>query len=286
MIYSVVSALLYVVNNFFWKHNLNLQINEFSLIANRAIYTVGISVFLNFVINTGISELTLKDHLYACFASIFGSIGLIFMVRGLRQSPLNQLGIYNLLGALISLLIVKFFISNYDAISYLLIVLTFSGYLLFIHPIKRDTFFRLNFNFLMMVFFFTVSTFIHWFNLNNIHPFYVCLNQEVIVLVTSVFWIKLFNKTKKNSIKSTGYQINLALSALIILAALCFGYFGLQKVDPLMVNLIYLTIGPITFLVGISFLKEAYQYQKIIGILIITVCIITLYFIENGIQNK
>jgi drug/metabolite transporter (DMT)-like permease len=73
---------------------------------------------------------------------------------------------------------------------------------------------------------------------------------------------------------------------LIILGALCFGYFGLQRVDPLMVNLIYLTIGPITFLIGITVLREAYQYQKIIGILIITVSMIKLYFIESGIQNK
>lgn len=256
------------------------------MIANRAIYTVVISVFLNFLINTGISELTLKDHLYVCFASVFGAIGLIFLVRGLRQNQLNQLGIYNLLGALISLLIVKVYISNYDAVSFLLIVFTFSGYIIFIYPIKWDTFFRLNSNFLIMVFFFTASTFIHWFNLHTIHPFYVCLNQEVIVLVTSVIWIKFFNKTQKISIKSTRYQINIALSALIILGALCFGYFGLQRVDPLMVNLIYLTIGPITFLIGITVLREAYQYQKIIGILIITVSMIKLYFIESGIQNK
>jgi drug/metabolite transporter (DMT)-like permease len=105
-------------------------------------------------------------------------------------------------------------------------------------------------------------------------------------LVTSVIWIKFFNKTQKISIKSTRYQINIALSALIILGALCFGYFGLQRVDPLMVNLIYLTIGPITFLIGITVLREAYQYQKIIGILIITVSMIKLYFIESGIQNK
>lgn len=281
MIYLVLSALLYVINNFYWKHNLNLQINEFTLIFNRAIYTVLISLILNIVIPTGIFELTLINHLSVCIASFLGALGLIFMVRGLKLNQLNQLGIYNLFGALISLLIVEFYITSYHILAYPLIFLTLYGYVLCIYPIRGHTFSKLNLNFLGMVICFTASSFIHWMNLKNIHPIYVCLNQEVIVLTSSLVWIKLFNKSPKIIVKSIFHQIHIILSAFIILGALCIGYFALQKVDPFMVNLVYLTIGPITFLIGIIVFRESIKFRKVIGILAMTMGISILYMIQN-----
>jgi len=258
-----------VFNNFLWKKLLCFNKNENTIIANRSFYTFLILCILTLCYNDQI-PLGVLSHIQVSVASLMGGLGLIFMIRGLSKTDLQYYSIYNLLGTFLTFFLTWLLndvITFWLLLSFVVIVF---GYILFIWPMNRKIFLELNANFLWMILFFTLSTFLHWYNVKSISPIYVAFNQEFFVLLMSLTGIFVFQKKK---LKVQGLflreQLTIVLAACVITGALLTGYFALKDLPVLTNNLVTLIISPLTFLVGVLFLKEKFDYQKFFALMII-----------------
>lgn len=96
MHYLLLSALLYALNNFYWKTNLN-KLGAISIIWSRAIFTFLYSIVGLFLADVSIEDITdaytNDGHLYLLAASA-GILGLVSMVKGLKGSTLGQLSLF------------------------------------------------------------------------------------------------------------------------------------------------------------------------------------------------
>ena len=98
MIWLLLSALFYAVNNLLWKFFVDNE-QPLQLITRRAVFTTLIALAALVLSGVKLVTITSNPHIYIVLAgSVLGATGLIFMVSFLKQGSLGLLGYYSLLG--------------------------------------------------------------------------------------------------------------------------------------------------------------------------------------------
>ena len=271
MIYIFLSILLFALNNVMWKKNLQNCSVPF-LVGYRALFTsIGSTVVLLYLYgftvyqNQPLGRITL--------GSLFGVLGLFLMLTVIKKAPLQWLGIYNLLGIVITAFYLFYFENTplFDSLLGLSIIVT--GFILYLfHNKEKETkISRIqHVSLLGMTLSFGISSLIHWKNLDtNVPALLIISNQELVVFSTAML-ISIFT-IKSSEIRSNllNYLPNVMLMALIIFLALLFSFLGLQITNPLISSILFLVTPLLTITFGALFFKEKISRTNCIAISII-----------------
>ena len=271
MIYIFLSILLFALNNVMWKKNLQNCSVPF-LVGYRALFTsIGSTVVLLYLYgftiyqNQPLGRITL--------GSLFGVLGLFLMLTVIKKAPLQWLGIYNLLGIVITAFYLFYFENTplFDSLLGLSIIVT--GFILYLfHNKEKETkISRIqHISLLGMTLSFGISSLIHWKNLDtNVPALLIISNQELVVFSTAML-ISMFS-INRSEIRSNllNYLPNVMLMALIIFLALLFSFLGLQITNPLISSILFLVTPLLTITFGALFFKEKISRTNCIAISII-----------------
>ena len=271
MIYIFLSILLFALNNVMWKKNLQNCSVPF-LVGYRALFTsIGSTVVLLYLYgftvyqNQPLGRITL--------GSLFGVLGLFLMLTVIKKAPLQWLGIYNLLGIVITAFYLFYFENTplFDSLLGLSIIVTGFIIYLFHNKEKETKISRIqHISLLGMTLSFGISSLIHWKNLDtNVPALLIISNQELVVFSTAML-ISMFS-INRSEIRSNllNYLPNVMLMALIIFLALLFSFLGLQITNPLISSILFLVTPLLTITFGALFFKEKISRTNCIAISII-----------------
>jgi drug/metabolite transporter (DMT)-like permease len=271
MIYIILSILLFALNNVLWKKNLQNCSVPF-LVGYRALFTsIGSTVVLLYLYgftvyqNQPLGRITL--------GSLFGVLGLFLMLTVIKKAPLQWLGIYNLLGIVITAFYLFYFENTplFDSLLGLSIIVTGFIIYLFHNKEKETKISRIqHISLLGMTLSFGISSLIHWKNLDtNVPALLIISNQELVVFSTAML-ISMFS-INRSEIRSNllNYLPNVMLMALIIFLALLFSFLGLQITNPLISSILFLVTPLLTITFGALFFKEKISRTNCIAISII-----------------
>ena len=271
MIYIFLSILLFALNNVLWKKNLQNCSVTF-LVGYRALFTsIGSTVVLLYLYgftiyqNQPLGRITL--------GSLFGVLGLFLMLTVIKKAPLQWLGIYNLLGIVITAFYLFYFENTplFDSLLGLSIIVTGFIIYLFHNKEKETKISRIqHISLLGMTLNFGISSLIHWKNLDtNVPALLIISNQELVVFSTAML-ISMFS-INRSEIRSNllNYLHNVMLMALIIFLALLFSFLGLKITNPLISSLLFLVTPLLTITFGALFFKEKISRTNCIAISII-----------------
>lgn len=271
MIYIFLSILLFALNNVLWKKNLQNCSVPF-LVGYRALFTsIGSTVVLLYLYgftiyqNQPLGRITL--------GSLFGVLGLFLMLTVIKKAPLQWLGIYNLLGIVITAFYLFYFENTplFDSLLGLSIIVT--GFIIYLfHNKEKETKIShiQHISLLGMTLSFGISSLIHWKNLDtNVPALLIISNQELVVFSTAML-ISMFS-INRSEIRSNllNYLPNVMLMALIIFLALLFSFLGLQITNPLISSILFLVTPLLTITFGALFFKEKISRTNCIAISII-----------------
>ena len=271
MIYIFLSILLFALNNVLWKKNLQNCSVTF-LVGYRALFTsIGSTVVLLYLYgftiyqNQPLGRITL--------GSLFGVLGLFLMLTVIKKAPLQWLGIYNLLGIVITAFYLFYFENTplFDSLFGLSIIV--SGFIIYLfHNKEKETkISRIqHISLLGMTLSFGISSLIHWKNLDtNVPALLIISNQELVVFSTAML-ISMFS-INRSEIRSNllNYLPNVMLMALIIFLALLFSFLGLKITNPLISSILFLVTPLLTITFGALFFKEKISRTNCIAISII-----------------
>ncbi len=271
MMYLLISIVLFALNNVLWKKNLQ-QCSVPFLVSYRALFTsLGSFALLIYIYgfniyqNQPLGKITL--------GSLFGVLGLFLMLIVIKKAPLQWLGIYNLLGIIITAFYLYYFENTpiFESILGLSIIITGFIIYLFHNKEKETKISRLQHLYLLgMTFSFGISSLIHWKNLDtNVPALLIISNQELVVFSTALlisFLTSNRSETKSNLIK---YFPNALLMAFIIFLALLFSFLGLQITNPFISSILFLATPLLTITFGTLFFKEKMSITNGIAICII-----------------
>lgn len=272
MIYIIISVVLFSLNNVLWKKNLK-DVNTFFLISYRALINslIGIIGLIFLLQSLPISN----DLLKITFGSLLGAFGLFFMLIVIKKHSLQWLGIYNLVGILITYLHLYFFenlTGNTPLFGLILIVIGYIIYVFFSHKKTAKLTLKEHAFLILMIICFTYSSIIHWKNLtNDINPILIITNQEIIVFLIS--FLILF-KNSKEEIQFINYKINFTkviVMSLLVITAMYFSFIGIKITDPLISALLFLATPLTTIAFSALFFKEKITIKEIIAIIIICI---------------
>jgi drug/metabolite transporter (DMT)-like permease len=271
MIYIFLSILLFALNNVLWKKNLQNCSVTF-LVGYRALFTsIGSTVVLLYLYgftiyqNQPLGRITL--------GSLFGVLGLFLMLTVIKKAPLQWLGIYNLLGIVITAFYLFYFENTplFDSLLGLSIIVTGFIIYLFHNKEKETKISRIqHISLLGMTLSFGISSLIHWKNLDtNVPALLIISNQELVVFCTAML-ISMFS-INRSEIRSNllNYLPNVMLMALIIFLALLFSFLGLKITNPLISSILFLVTPLLTITFGALFFKEKISRTNCIAISII-----------------
>jgi drug/metabolite transporter (DMT)-like permease len=271
MIYIFLSTLLFAMNNVLWKKNLQNCSVPF-LVGYRALFTsIGSTIVLLYLYgftiyqNQPLGRITL--------GSLFGVLGLFLMLTVIKKAPLQWLGIYNLLGIVITAFYLFYFENTplFDSLLGLSIIVTGFIIYLFHNKEKETKISRIqHISLLGMTLSFGISSLIHWKNLDtNVPALLIISNQELVVFSTAML-ISMFS-INRSEIRSNllNYLPNVMLMALIIFLALLFSFLGLQITNPLISSILFLVTPLLTITFGALFFKEKISRTNCIAISII-----------------
>lgn len=271
MIYIFLSILLFALNNVLWKKNLQNCSVPF-LVGYRALFTsIGSTVVLLYLYgftvyqNQPLGRITL--------GSLFGVLGLFLMLTVIKKAPLQWLGIYNLLGIVITAFYLFYFENTplFDSLLGLSIIVTGFIIYLFHNKEKETKISRIqHISLLGMTLSFGISSLIHWKNLDtNVPALLIISNQELVVFSTAML-ISMFS-INRSEIRSNllNYLPNVMLMALIIFLALLFSFLGLKITNPLISSILFLVTPLLTITFGALFFKEKISRTNCIAISII-----------------
>ena len=102
MIWLVLSALFFSLNNLLWKNFIRNE-HPLHLISRRAFFTTLFSIIVLFFVEKDVLKYTLHaDFATLLIGCILGALGLIFMVTFLKTGSLSLMGYYALLGMTIT----------------------------------------------------------------------------------------------------------------------------------------------------------------------------------------
>jgi EamA domain-containing membrane protein RarD len=242
------------------------------LVGYRALFTsIGSTVVLLYLYgftiyqNQPLGRITL--------GSLFGVLGLFLMLTVIKKAPLQWLGIYNLLGIVITAFYLFYFENTplFDSLLGLSIIVTGFIIYLFHNKEKETKISRIqHISLLGMTLNFGISSLIHWKNLDtNVPALLIISNQELVVFSTAML-ISMFS-INRSEIRSNllNYLHNVMLMALIIFLALLFSFLGLKITNPLISSLLFLVTPLLTITFGALFFKEKISRTNCIAISII-----------------
>jgi drug/metabolite transporter (DMT)-like permease len=128
-----------------------------------------------------------------------------------------------------------------------------------------------------MILFFSISSFIHWKNLQkDLSPLVIVANQELTVFILGLIFVFLKNNKIKHLIEMKHQIKSIFIMALIIFMALNFSFFGLKITNPLISSMISLSGPFITMFLGVLFFKEPITKLDLFSIFLISLGILRL----------
>lgn len=271
MVFLGISVLAYALNNVLWKYMLS-KLSPAILIVTRSFFTTLIAIALGLALVPNIFDISSADYFSSMTASISGALGLICMISALKEGALKFLALYNLLTVFI-MASYLFIFEDLPVLTYGFgAVLMLFGYLLFLFSSDKSQLksnFLTHLKFLFMAIFFFVSGLLHWYNLlKEVHPTFVAANQEVVVFIFGLFYMKVRAENWNSIRKSLNFNhLKLVfLMALVIFIAVYFGLLGMRDENPLLFSLASLSVPVLTFFFGILFFKEKINIQSIIAL--------------------
>lgn len=290
MIFLILSSFLYAYNNLLWKRILS-KFDLWLIIGLRCLLTsfIGLTLILLFYTNI-FSAITYSVSLSIFIASILGAFGLISMILALKEGSLTQLGIFNLLIVFFIssylFLFENIFLKNYTIASIFIIF----GFVCYVFQIKKvetakyTNTFRNYVLFTMMAFFFSASSLLHWYNLNQEIPAILSVTvQEIVVFFVVLILFKFQTSLTPNQIypQTRKIFIPVLFMAIIIFSAIWSGFLGLKHTNPLISSLISLITPVLTIVFGILLYKDKWNYITLISLFFITlgVYLINLEFL-------
>ena len=280
MLFIILSILLFSFNNVLWKKNLETT-NVIFLVSYRALFTSLISICILFFYIKNVT-LDYDSFLKITAGSVLGVIGLFAMLIVVKKASLQWLGIYNLLGIIVTsvYLYVVENINISNSINGIIIILI--GYGLFIFFNKQNEnklHFKYHFLLVIMTLSFSFSSIIQWRNLNqDIHPILITANQEVLVFIVSTLCLLFFNKKLINRKHYATHLKKTILMGLIIFFALLFSFIGIKATNPIIMGALFLASPLTTILFSYLFFKDKIMLKNIVSIVIIAIGAFILHY--------
>jgi drug/metabolite transporter (DMT)-like permease len=251
------------------------------LIAYRAVFTFLLS-FLLCIHFEGISAYYNSNLLRISLGSIFGTIGLFSMLTVIKKSPLQWLGIYNLIGIIFTTTYLWLFEEIHidkSILGLLTIIIGFCYYLYGNRSNETTISYKQHLTLLLMTFSFCISGLIHWKNLSsNTPPLLIISNQELVVLISSLIFTFRFNRMDSITNNLKNYFIRVIVMATIIFLALWCSFLGLKITNPVISSVLFLSNPLVTILLAAVFFKEKLTLSSSIAIIIISVGAFILHY--------
>lgn len=271
MVFILLSAFMFAFNNVLWKQKL-IVVKTNTLVAYRAIFTSSIAVILTLIFCESFTITTL-DFIKISSGSILGFIGLWCMLVVISHTSLQWLAVYNIAGVVLNALYLIVY-ESYNLTSFLfggvLIVFGFIHFVLNQRKSGKSISLRNHLALTIMTISFSLSSIIHWKNLNSdIPPLLILSNQEMIVLFISTLGV-IIRKEKDYYIQKfkKNYQSTFFMAVILVLAFL-FSLIGLKKTNPLTLNLIVLLSPILTLILNSILLKDKISSACILSVIII-----------------
>jgi drug/metabolite transporter (DMT)-like permease len=207
------------------------------------------------------------------------------MLSVIKKASLQWLGIYNLLGVVITILYLWIFdtiVIKEFILGLLVIVL---GFICFIYTNKETQLkitIKQHLTLLLMTFSFSCSAILHWKNLTlNFSPLLIIANQESIVFLLGLFLtVKNGNSGVFKSNLKIYFKKIVVMSTVVFFAILC-SFLGLKQTSPIISSLLFLAAPLTTILFSKLFFKEKISFKNIIFITIILVGAFILHSQNN-----
>lgn len=282
MIYLLLSLTLFALNNVLWKKNLQ-QVSLPILVGSRALFTSSISLIALYL-TTDLQLISNFPILRVTLGSLFGALGLFCMLKVIKDAPLQWLGIYTLMGIILTTVYLLIFeeIEILKSLTGSTIILV--GFSIHLHKNQTSTQ-KITQNqhilLILMTIFYSLSSVFHWKNLDaSVPAVFIIANQELIVFTIAV--MITFSSRKSNAIIS-GFRTNFTkviAMAIVIFFALLFSLLGLKETNPLISSILFLSSPLMTILFGVIFFKEKLSVYNAISILIIAMGAFILHYQE------
>lgn len=273
MIFLILSILLFSLNNVLWKKNIQHTSIPF-LVGYRALITSSISLIITFY-SYSLSNLFDFPLIKITIGSLFGVLGLFFMLFALKKAPLHWLGIYNLIGIVFTAIYLLFYEKIALITSTLGLVLIVLGFLCYLY-FNRDNTVKVSLKqhvfLLMMTLSFSTSSFIHWKNLASEVPAIVLIsNQEFVVFLTALIVVLVAKKPKNMGTALKENFTKMLVMALIIFFALLCSFLGLKITNPIVSSLLFLANPLTTIAFSAIFFKETFSIKNLIALFFISI---------------
>ena len=268
MVYLILSALFFALNNLSWKwivaDHLPLQV-----IVKRSTLTsiIGLaSLMLNY--NNFTFYNTIGQAVFVNLTCLIGALGLVFMIYALKNCSLSTFIHYSLIGASLSATYL-YYIENIVPNNYVIGLICISlGFFTFLWNQRQGTkkigFSTHRYLFLMSICFSTTAI-MQWYNLKTYDFLFLVVNQELMVLAVSIVLLCLL---KQPLIKTLKLDF-IYLIALLVFLALLTGMYGLKLTDPFISNLVSLSSSIFTITLAVFLLKEPFRWWHIISLLMV-----------------
>jgi drug/metabolite transporter (DMT)-like permease len=280
MLYLLISIVFFAGNNVLWKKYLQ-EIPLLFLVGYRAFFTtiIAVCIFLYYHKFSIINEMPLFN---ITLGSLFGVIGLFSMVLAIKKTSLQWLGIYNLMGVIVTATYLYFMESNIDFKSMLWSVFIILGYVFYVlkNSISEEALsVKEHIYYIIMTFSFGISSILHWKNLSaNVPAIFMISNQEFLVFITASFLV-----FKQSNISNIKLQISTFFSkvffmAIVIFFALLMSFMGLEKTNPFVTSLLFLATPILTIVLGAIYFKEKITTFNIIALLLMAIGAFVLHF--------
>lgn len=268
MLYLILSALFFAVNNILWKW---IVAGYFPLqvIVKRSIITSFIGVFvLMFNYNNYTFYNTIGQAVFINLTCFVGALGLVFMIYALKKCSISTFIHYSLFGALFSatyLYYIEHIIPNNYVIGLIVISLGFFVFLRNQRNSSKKVDFSTHRNLFLMSICFSTTAIMQWYNLQTHDFFFLVVHQEIMVLVVSAVLLYYLKQPAISVLKLDFIY----LMALVVFLAVITGMYGLKTTDPFISNIISLSSSIFTMILAVFLLKDRFKWEYIISLIMV-----------------
>ena len=271
MLFIVIAIILFSFNNVLWKKNL-VETSVVFLVTYRSFITSCIALLVLFLLSESVS---VNSYIFfkITVGSLFGVVGLYSMLYVIKTNSLQWVGVYNLIGICFTAFYLWFFenIDVFVALTGLLIIIV--GFVFYIYSnINSQITISKNQHLVLfvMTFSFSLSSLIHWKNLEqDIPSVFIIANQEIIVFFSGLIFMIKQTELSKLKTNIPIYFKKVSLMSLVIFFALLFSFIGLKDTNPLTSSILFLASPLTTILFSSYFFKEKISVSNWLCIFII-----------------
>jgi drug/metabolite transporter (DMT)-like permease len=280
MLYLIISVILFAGNNVLWKKNLQ-EIPYVFLVGYRAFFTslIAVGIFLYYHQLTTINEFPLFK---ITLGSLFGVIGLFSMVLAIKKTSLQWLGIYNLMGIIVTAIYLYFMELNIDFKSILWSIFIIIGYIFYLlkNSISGEVLsMKTHIHYIIMTCSFGISSILHWKNLTaNVPAIFIISNQELMVFIVASFLTYKQSNISTIKLQISSFFNKVFLMSIIIFSALLMSFMGLEKTNPLITSLLFLATPLLTIVLGAIYFKEKITTSNILTLILMAIGAFMLHF--------